>query len=57
MTIQRSVRTRSHISVARTDMNAVKAIHSHSTALTSPRWVPPSSSQSPAARTARMIGR
>ena len=56
MTIHRSVRTRSHIRVPRTDMKAVKAIQSHTTAFTSPRVVPPSSSQSPAAFTARMTG-
>ena len=57
VTIHRSVRTRSHISVPRTDMKAVKAIHSHTTAFTSPRVVPPSSSQSPARCTPRMTGR
>ena len=39
------------MSVARTDMKTVKAIHSQVTALTWPRVVPPSSSQSPAAWT------
>ena len=57
VTIQRSVRTRIHIRVPRTDMKAVKASHSQMTASTCPRVLPPSSSQSPAAFTARMTGR
>ena len=57
VTIQRSVRTRIHIRVPRSDMKAVKAIHSQTTALTSPRVLPPSSSQSPARCTPRMTGR
>ena len=57
VTIQRSVRTRHHIRVPRSDMKAVKAIHSQTTAFTSPRVVPPSSSQSPARCTPRMTGR
>ena len=56
VTIQRSVRTRSHIRAPRTDMNTVNPTHSQVSACAWPSAEPPSSSQSPAARSPSATG-